>query len=137
MREQVDKIARIYKKVSLWLIVALTLVGLLFIQISGHAELISSLLFSAVYSLVVSLIFGICWRSVALHSPAVLSRFYLAATVLRMLLALIVVLLGAVLLRDSRQVLLGFTLIFVCFYLALLVHECIYFARVEKKHLLK
>lgn len=137
MNEQIDKITRTYKKVSLWLIATLTLAGLLFVQLSGYVGLISSLLFSAVYSLVVSLVFGICWRSVARRSPAVLSRFYLAASVLRMILALVVVLLGAVLLRNSQQTLLGFIFIFVCFYLTLLVYECVYFAQVEKKHLLK
>ncbi len=130
--ENIDSIYRLYNKVSLWLIAAALLVGLLVMQVTSDLRLVNSLLFTAAYSLVVTLIYGICWRSLARRSLNVLTHFYMAASALRMILALVVVLAGMAILRDSKPQLLGFVGIFVSFYLLLLIFDCLFFARVEK-----
>ena len=130
--ESIDSIYRLYNKVSLWLITTALLIGLLMMQVFSDLHLVNSLLFAAAYSLVVTFIYGRCWKSLALRSPNVLTRFYMAASALRMLLALSVVFVGALILRDSRSQLLGFVGIFVSFYLLLLIFDSLFFVKIEK-----
>lgn len=130
--ENVDSIYRLYNKVSLWLIAATSLIGLLVIQVALDLRLVNSLLFTAAYSLVVTFIYGRCWKSLARRSPNVLTRFYMAASALRMILALVVILVGTAILRGSKPQLLGFVGVFVSFYLLLLIFDCLFFAKVEK-----
>ncbi|SFF97924.1 hypothetical protein [Prevotella sp. KH2C16] len=130
--ENVNSIYRLYNKVSLWLIAAALLIGLLAIQVVSSFWLVKSLLFTAAYSLVVTIVYGRCWKSVALRSPNVLTRFYMAASTLKMILALVVILVGMVVLRASKPQLLGFVGIFAGFYLLLLIFDSVFFARVEK-----
>lgn len=130
--ENVRQIRRKYDLTSLWIVFASFLTGLLVVQVCGLQQMVDSLLFSALYSIVTSFIFGRCWAAIAHRSPNVLSRFYLAASALRMLLALVVVLVGAVVLRDDLTRMIGFVVIFAGFYLVLLIFDCVFFARVEK-----
>ena len=128
----IDSIYRLYNKVSLWLIAAALLIGLLVIQIFSGLHLVNSLLFTTAYSLMATFIYGRCWKSLALRSPNVLTRFYMVASVLRMMLALVVVFIGAFILRDSKSQLLGFVGIFVSFYLLLLIFDSLFFVKIEK-----
>lgn len=130
--ESIDSIYRLYNKVSLWLIAAALLIGLLMIQAFSDLHLVNSLLFTTVYSLMATFIYGRCWKSLALRSPNVLTRFYMVASVLRMMLALVVVFIGAFILRDSKSQLLGFVGIFVSFYLLLLIFDSLFFVKIEK-----
>ena len=75
---------------------------------------------------------GSCRKAVAKSSPANLAKFYLAALVLKLMAGTLVFLIY-VLVCDKQNIL-GFTAIFALFYVVLLVFDCIYFARVEKKN---
>ena len=125
-----------YRQISLWLTAATTLVVLMACRVSALAEqllprLVNPLVVSALFSLVASTVYGVAWASVAKKSPANLAKFYLAASGLKMMLAAAVFLVCAVL--TDKQNLVGFTAIFALFYIVLLVFDCIFFARVEKK----
>lgn len=129
--------AALYNKVGLWIIAALTLLGLLTERIAVRGAFTYSLVFSAVYFLVVTTVNGGCWRKAARQAGNSLTRFYFASSALRMLLAFVVVLVGGIILREDRTRLLGFVLIFAIYYVLLLIFDCIFFSHIEKKQLIK
>lgn len=125
-----------YKQISLWLTAAMTLIILFACRVSAQcddmiAQVINPLVVSALFSIIASTAYGEAWKAIAKSSPANLAKFYLAALVIKMVVGTLVFLVY-VLLCDKQNIL-GFTAIFALFYVALLVFDCIYFARVEKK----
>ncbi len=126
-----------YKQISLWLTAAVALAVLFACRLSAQcddmiAQVVNPLVVSAIFSLVASTAYGEAWKAVAKSSPANLAKFYLAALVLKLMAGTLVFLIYV--LVYSRQNILGFTAIFALFYVVLLVFDCIYFARVEKKN---
>lgn len=125
-----------YKQISLWLTAAMTLIILFACRVSAQcddmiAQVVNPLVVSAFFSIIASTAYGEAWKAIAKSSPANLAKFYLAALVIKMVAGTLVFLVY-VLLCDKQNIL-GFTAIFALFYVALLVFDCIYFARVEKK----
>ena len=62
-----------------------------------------------------------------------LNKFYLAASGLRMLLAFMVIVVYAFVVKDRTR-LISFAVIFMIFYLILLVFDTFYFYKVEKNN---
>ena len=125
-----------YKQISLWLTAAVALAVLFACRLSAQcddmiAQVVNPLVVSAIFSLVASTAYGEAWKAVAKSSPANLAKFYLVAMMLKMMAGVLVFLIY-VLVCDKQNIL-GFTAIFALFYVVLLVFDCIYFARVEKK----
>ena len=125
-----------YKQYALWLTAALALAILFACRVSAACDdiipqMINPLIVSALFSLVSSTAYGEAWTAVAKSSPANLAKFYLAASALKMMAAIVVFLIYVVV--CQKQNILGFTAIFVLFYVVLLVFDCIFFARIEKK----
>lgn len=126
-----------YKQISLWLTAAVALAVLFACRLSAQcddmiAQVVNPLVVSAIFSLVASTAYGEAWKAVAKSSPANLARFYMATLVLKLMSGTLVFLIYV--LVCDRQNILGFTAIFALFYVVLLVFDCIYFARVEKKN---
>jgi membrane-anchored protein YejM (alkaline phosphatase superfamily) len=126
-----------YKQISLWLTAAVALAVLFVCRLSAQcddmiAQVVNPLVVSAIFSLVASIAYGEAWKAVAKSSPANLAKFYMAALVIKMVAGTLVFLIY-VLVCDKQNIL-GFTAIFALFYVVLLVFDCIYFARVEKKN---
>lgn len=126
-----------YKQISLWLTAAVALAVLFVCRLSAQcddmiAQVVNPLVVSAIFSLVASTAYGEAWKAVAKLSPANLAKFYMAALVIKMVAGTLVFLIY-VLVCDKQNIL-GFTAIFALFYVVLLVFDCIYFARVEKKN---
>lgn len=126
-----------YKQISLWLTAAVALAVLFACRLSAQCDdmidqVVNPLVVSAIFSLVASTAYGEAWKAVAKSSPANLAKFYLAAMMLKMMAGVLVFLIY-VLVCDKQNIL-GFTAIFALFYVVLLVFDCIYFARVEKKN---
>ena len=125
-----------YKQISLWLVAALSLIILFACRVSAScddilAQVVNPLVVSAIFSLVASTAYGEAWKAVAKSSPANLAKFYLAALVLKLMAGTLVFLIYV--LVCDRQNILGFTAIFALFYVVLLVFDCIFFSRIEKK----
>ena len=135
--ELINRIAKQYYKISLWLIFGLTVIVLLVMQYFQETKLVNALVISALFSLVTSIAYIQSWKAVAKRSPSTLGKFYIAASALRMFAALLVVVIAMVILRGDRTALLGFAGMFVGFYLVMLAYDCIYFAHIEKKNKLK
>ena len=126
-----------YKQISLWLTAAVALAVLFACRLSAQCDdmidqVVNPLVVSAIFSLVASTAYGEAWKAVAKSSPANLAKFYLAAMMLKMMAGVLVFLIY-VLVCDKQNIL-GFTAIFALFYVVLLVFDCIYFSRVEKKN---
>ena len=126
-----------YKQISLWLTALMALAILFACRLSALCndilpQVVNPLVVSAIFSLVASTAYGEAWKAVAKSSPANLAKFYMAALVIKMIAGTLVFLIYV--LVCDRQNILGFTVIFALFYVMLLVFDCIYFARVEKKN---
>lgn len=126
-----------YKQISLWLTAAVALAVLFACRLSAQCDdmipqVVNPLVVSAIFSLVASTAYGEAWKAVAKSSPANLAKFYMAALFIKMIAGTLVFLIY-VLVCDKQNIL-GFTVIFALFYVMLLVFDCIYFARVEKKN---
>ena len=126
-----------YKQISLWLTALMALAILFACRVSALCndilpQVVNPLVVSAIFSLVASTAYGEAWKAVAKSSPANLAKFYMAALVIKMIAGTLVFLIYV--LVCDRQNILGFTAIFALFYVVLLVFDCIYFSRVEKKN---
>lgn len=133
MAKMVDynKIYKRYYKGCLWITAALYLVGLLVAQITMHDSYLNMLTISAMFSFITASVYGGAWKYIASQSPAVLGKFYLAGSALRMLLAFLVILVYALIMKDRTRIM-SFAVIFMIFYLVLLAFDTIYFSKVEK-----
>ena len=118
---------------NLWIIFGLHLVGILIAQVTTHSSYLNMLTISALFSLITASIYGGAWKAIADKAPAVLGKFYLAGSALRMLLAFLTILVYALIVKE-RVMILSFAVIFMIFYLVLLAFDTIYFSKVEKNN---
>ncbi len=135
-KQQIQQIARKYKQISLWITAGVSLAILFGCRVSVQcdsivSQVVNPLAVSVIFSLVCSIAYGEAWQSIAKSSPANLAKFYLAASALKMMAAAVTFLIYVMVCDKSTIV--GFAAIFMLFYIILLVFDCIYFARVEKK----
>lgn len=122
-----------YCKYSLWLVAAAALITLLIMNVCEIGGLISFLVICIVYTLIANGAYGVAWKGVAKSSSSVLTKFYLAASALRMLTAVLVVVAFCLLNNDATQIR-NFVILFSSFYVVMLIFDGIFFARVEKKN---
>lgn len=116
----------------MWVVAAAALIMLLGINICDARQLVNPVLISVIYVLVANAAYGLSWRAVASSSPGVLGKFYLVASVLRMLTAIIVAAVFCVI-SGSRDAIINFVLVFSAFYVVMLVFDGVFFARLERK----
>ena len=127
----IQRTARRYYKGALWVVVAATLVALLAANLMLNEALIVPIVISAVFSLCTGFAYGAAWKGVAKAAPQTLTKFYLAAPALRMILAALVVAVYCVAVRQPDKIRL-FAVVFFIFYIVTLVFDSVFFARIEK-----
>lgn len=143
--KEIDAIGHKYYKLSLWIIAGLTLLMLLLLGGSPYwnSSVLNAILISAAFSFLTSIAYEASWKGIVKSSPASLTKFYLAAPALRMMAAVLLVLVYFIVNRSATNVdgtpaihgmMLKFTFIFLAYYIALLVLDCVYFAKVEKRN---
>lgn len=138
MEQFIPKTVNRYQKISLWVVCAMALACLLVLQIADLKCHIYSVVFSSVYQLVTNRLSIICWRAIMRFSPAVIGRFYMGVSALRIILGMVVIIVGVFLLREQRPLMMGFVIIFALFYISSLIFETAFFSFVEsKKHITK
>jgi hypothetical protein len=138
MEQFIPKTVNQYQKISLWVVCAMALVCLLALQIADLKCHIYSVMFSSVYQLVTNRLSIVCWRAIMRVSPAVIGRFYMGVSALRIILGMVVIIVGVFLLREQRPMMMGFVIIFSLFYISSLVFETAFFSFIEsKKHITK
>lgn len=129
----IKRTAKNYYKYSLWIVAGLTLVGLLVMNLANKPSMLTPLIISSVTSLVLSIAYGVAWKAVATSAPKTITKFYLAAPALRMIIAALVVLAYCLAVKQREQIR-EFVIIFFIFYLVTLVFDSVFFARLEKKY---
>ncbi len=129
----VSRISRKYYKYSLRIIVGIALLSLLVVSVRYSISTFAiPLVVSVLFSLLSSWGYCAAWKSVAKSSPGNLTKLYLASSIFRLLLAAIVVIIYCLVNRGEKGVILEFILVFCTYYVALLIFDCVYFAKVEK-----
>lgn len=130
----IDKVSRTYGKISLWLISGLTLAGLLITQALMRSNFIIPLVINSVFYLVINIFYGKAWKAIASSSPNSLGKFYMAGSMAKMFITLAAVIIGAIVWRNNKEMLVAFVSVFVAFYLANLILDSVYFFKVEKNN---
>ena len=141
----INKIGHKYYKLSLWIIVGLSLMFLLLLGGTSYwnTSMLYAILISAVFSFFTSVAYIASWKGIAKNSPSTLTKFYLVAPALRMMAAVLVILIYYVVNRNAtnydgspaiRGLMLSFTFIFLAYYVAMLILDCVYFATIEKRN---
>lgn len=107
---------------------------LLLLMASQYPSLVLPLAVSAVYALVVEVADAVAWRKVAAGSPDSMPTFFMAVSGLRFMVALVVMFIYFLLAGKTGKADMGtFILIFALFYVAVLLHHTLFFARRRKK----
>lgn len=122
-----------YRQYGLWLTVAVALAILILMSVCGLMRLACPLAVGVLFTLLVNTAYGYAWGGVAKSSPSSLTKFYLAASAIRMMAAALTVVVFCVLNRD-RQAIIDFVAVFFAFYVVMLVFDGVFFARVEKNN---
>ncbi len=123
------KIAATYWKLTLWLLCALTLVGILALRQIGQLQCMDAIVVAVMFSLIAALAYGQCWLKIAQRAPQQLPKFYIAASALRLLAAAATVLIYCVAQRQHTEQIKLFAIVFLAYYIVMLVSETLYFAR--------
>ena len=130
----IDTASRRYRKYSLWVVVALTLVVIVAISLNVlDITLVNALAVSVLYTLIVNFAYGSLWRKVAKYSLGVMTKFYLVASVLRLMTAALVVVVFCML-SQEKVAIRNFVLLFFTFYIVMLIFDSVFFARIEKSN---
>ena len=129
----IGKTASRYIRHAVWLLCALSLAVLLAMRLRSDLLLLDGLVWSAMFNLVCCLVYGHAWKAVARRSPQALPKFFLAFSALRLMAAAAVVLVMCVVMRDDITRLKWSAVLFMAFYLATLLYDAVFFAKVSKK----
>ena len=127
--DKIRKMSLNYMRQGLYFSTALFLLTLLVMQV-WFLDLLTPAIVSVAFSLLVCFTIGLVWRYVAKNSPDSLPTFFTAVSGFRLLLALAVMFVYYLL---NKETMLSFFLVFMVFYVALLAHHTIFFARVSNK----
>ena len=130
----IAKIEKGYNKINLWLVVALTLLGLLMSQVLLKPNLVTPMVVSSIFFIATSKLYGKAWKYFATNSPMVLGKFYLIGSMLRMFLAVIVAFIGILIFRGNNEKVLTFVIVFSSYYISTMFLDCVYFFCIEKNN---
>ena len=122
----------LYNKVSLWIIVGLTLLGLMVMQLTGLRILLTPMLISVVFSLVCGIAYIQGWKAIARRAPESLPKYYLAGSAFRLMAAAMVLLVYCVIMRHDITSIKWFAIVFIVYYIVMLVFDAVFFAKVSK-----
>lgn len=132
----IDKVAKRYEQLSLWLTTALALAAMIAYSVWPAVglwmpDLLSAVILTVVFQLVADFAYGRAWRAVAKTSPATLTRFYLVGSTLKLMVAALTFLVGALVIGREQAV--GFAVVFMTCFLLHLVLDTAYFAKWERR----
>lgn len=121
-----------YLRQSICLIAGLTLLALLYVNLKGDMGLMTMPIFiSAVFQLVACIAYGLVWKWVLTSSPASLPTLYIAASVFRMFVGIVIVL-AYCFMADDQASIKFFVATFLIYYFVILIYDTWYFVKIEK-----
>lgn len=126
---EINKLGRRYMMQSVGLIAFVSAVVTGIGYFAGVDGLLLPLAVSVAFSFVIECSDALIWCRVATKSPDSLPSFYMAVSGFRMLLALLTMFVYW--LVEGREAMLTFFLVFIAYYIILLVHHSVFFARVS------
>ena len=126
----IQKLRIAYIRQGLMVTVALALVVFLIMQVK-YLDLLTPVIVSVVFSLVICVSVALIWRRVAQSAADSLPTFFTAVSGFRLLLALAVMFVYY--LVDTQDSMLSFFMVFIAFYFAMLAHHSIFFARINNR----
>ena len=126
----IQKLSIAYIRQGLMVTVALALVVFLIMQVK-YLDLLTPVIVSVVFSLVICVSVALIWRRVAQSAADSLPTFFTAVSGFRLLLALAVMFVYY--LVDTQDSMLSFFMVFIAFYFAMLAHHTIFFARINNR----
>jgi hypothetical protein len=126
----IQKLSIAYIRQGLMVTVALALVVFLIMQVK-YLDLLTPVIVSVVFSLVMCVSVALIWRRVAQSAADSLPTFFTAVSGFRLLLALAVMFVYY--LVDTQNSMLSFFMVFIAFYFAMLAHHTIFFARINNR----
>ena len=126
----IQKLSIAYIRQGLMVTVALALVVFLIMQVK-YLDLLTPVIVSVVFSLVICVSVALIWRRVAQSAADSLPTFFTAVSGFRLLLALAVMFVYY--LVDTQDSMLSFFMVFIAFYFAMLAHHSIFFARINNR----
>ena len=126
----IQKLSIAYIRQGLMVTVALALVVFLIMQVK-YLDLLTPVIVSVVFSLVMCVSVALIWRRVAQSAADSLPTFFTAVSGFRLLLALAVMFVYY--LVDTQDSMLRFFMVFIAFYFAMLAHHTIFFARINNR----
>ncbi len=129
-KKEIKKLSILYMLQGIVLIIIATLGTLLVNQFTRVPDLFLVLIYSCLYSVSIVLIVGFFWRMVA-SDPESLTSLLTNISGFRMLMAF-VTMLSFYLLEDSKNLMPCF-FVFMAFYILLLIHHTIFFAKVSNR----
>ncbi len=129
-KKEIKKLSILYMLQGIVLIIIATLGTLLVNQFTRVPDLLLVLIYSCLYSVSIVLIVGFFWRMVA-SDPESLTSLLTNISGFRMLMAF-VTMLSFYLLEDSKNLMPCF-FVFMAFYILLLIHHTIFFAKVSNR----
>ena len=130
MTKNIEKLSIAYMRYGVMVAVALALVGLMVMQI-WFLDLLTPIIVSVAFSLVTCVAIAQIWKRVAQNSPDSLPTFFTAVSGFRLLLALAVMFVYY--LVDNQDSMLRFFMVFIVFYFGMLIHNSIFFARINNR----
>lgn len=129
-KKEIKKLSILYMLQGIVLIIIATLGTLLVNQFTRVPDLLLVLIYSCLYSVSIVLIVGFFWRMVA-SDPESMTSLLTNISGFRMLMAF-VTMLSFYLLEDSKNLMPCF-FVFMAFYILLLIHHTIFFAKVSNR----
>jgi hypothetical protein len=131
VKQDIRKLSILYMVQGIFLSIIATIGTLLVEKFTSMNALFVPAMFSCGFSLAIVLAEGIIWRWVATKHPDSLPTFFTALSGFRMLLALATMFVYYLL--AGREAMLPFFLVFMVFYVLLLIHHSIFFAKVSNR----
>lgn len=128
----VRKLCQRYIVQSVAIIFVLAIIVLAVSCLGAVENLVSPLVVSVIFSLVINLADGLIWRRLAEYNSDFLPTFYTAVSGFRMLLAL-ATLFGCYL-AVGRDAMLEYCIVFMGYYFVLLIHHSLFFSKVSNSH---
>lgn len=123
----IDRNYRKFRLQGVVLILGLSLALYAAMKIFSLPAMMVPLLVSMIFAIVVATADAVVWKRVAKGSPESLPTFFMAVSGIRMLLALAVMFVYY--LAAEGQSMLTFFLVFIAYYVMLLVHHTVFFAK--------
>ena len=131
----INKLTWYYRKESTLLITGLMLIAFIVMNVWLLDRILTPLIVSVIFSVLVENIDILTWKRVARRSPESLPTFFMGVSGFRMLLGVIVIFIYY--LVAEQETMLSFFVVFVIFYVTLLIHHTLFFVRINKNFTVK